>query len=220
MGLFKRKTNGNLSSVQMSSPEINLPRGPGLKLNGVSGEHPSSPLFMKVSDIATQYQPLNQDRLMDKDQLTKGPGSQPFETDEKMVERKLNESVDKGLVDSILEEGVKKPIHLGTTPATNLGDPSRPRQPQILEGNHRFAAALAIDPDMQVPVRKFSPTEDGNSDLLNARLFEKKSDYGGGSMEQEDREWDVKKGYRTSPYGPYTKKGEGFVGRRRRRSKP
>lgn len=200
--------SGNLSSVQMSGVTQAMAGQP---------QGPSSRYRMSAREIMEQYQPLNNDRRMDTDALRSGPGSRPFETDEDLMERKLNEAHEFDLPNSILDQGVKKPIHLGTTPRMNLGDPSQPKKPEILEGHHRLATALAIDPDMMLRVRQFHP-EGKHSDLDKARRWEGDNDYGGGLMEFENRQWDVKKGYRESLYGDYTKKGEGFIGRRRRRS--
>jgi hypothetical protein len=63
------------------------------------------------------------------------------------------------LYESIHDEGVKEPVELLFTnrqgdiwPAENLEAARRDRRPILVEGHHRAASAMDIDPTMEVPV--------------------------------------------------------------------
>ncbi len=63
------------------------------------------------------------------------------------------------LYESIHDEGVKEPVELlfanwqgDTWPAENLEAARRDRRPILVEGHHRAASAMDIDPTMEVPV--------------------------------------------------------------------
>jgi len=63
------------------------------------------------------------------------------------------------LYESIRDEGVKEPVELLFTnrqgdiwPAENLEAARRDRRPILVEGHHRAASAMDIDPTMEVPV--------------------------------------------------------------------
>jgi hypothetical protein len=60
-----------------------------------------------------------------------------------VMARKLRESKRNGIYDSIKEKGVQKPVPLGKAWGTG---------PKVLDGHHRIASAMAIDPKMLIPV--------------------------------------------------------------------
>lgn len=99
----------------------------------------------------------------------------PDDSGEKAVQRSLTEShnrrvspgqskslgVEEGktLYESVRDEGVKSPVELlftnrqgDTWPAENLEAARRDRRPILVEGHHRAASAMDIDPTMEVPV--------------------------------------------------------------------
>jgi ParB-like chromosome segregation protein Spo0J len=67
-----------------------------------------------------------------------------------MRERKLKESKERKLYDSIAESGVQKPVTLDTM-SFNEDDPSDFEE-VIRDGHHRVAAANDINPNMYIPV--------------------------------------------------------------------
>ena len=60
-----------------------------------------------------------------------------------VMARKVRQAKRKGLYDSIKEHGVQKPVEIG--PAYGPGI-------KVIDGHHRIASAMAIDPKMLVPV--------------------------------------------------------------------
>jgi hypothetical protein len=60
-----------------------------------------------------------------------------------LMARKVRQAKRKGLYDSIKEHGVQKPVQIG--PAYGPGI-------KVIDGHHRIASAMAIDPKMLVPV--------------------------------------------------------------------
>lgn len=61
-----------------------------------------------------------------------------------VMQRKSREAKKSGLYDSIKAEGVKEPVDIGR----GYGG----RQ-ELINGHHRVAAAMSIDPNMIIPVR-------------------------------------------------------------------
>ena len=67
------------------------------------------------------------------------------ESDEELWSRKAEEAGDYGLTDSILEEGVKKPVSLGfSTGSTG--------KREVVGGHHRLAVMREESPDEYIPV--------------------------------------------------------------------
>lgn len=68
---------------------------------------------------------------------------QDEEAFEQLMDKKLNESIDRGLYDDIARKGVKAPVQVIHHPTVGniLG-----------HGNHRFASQRDIDPDALMPV--------------------------------------------------------------------
>lgn len=62
-----------------------------------------------------------------------------------VMQRKGREAKKSGLYDSIKAEGVKEPVDIGNTLYTG--------KQQLINGHHRVAAAMGIDPNMLIPVR-------------------------------------------------------------------
>jgi len=76
-----------------------------------------------------------------------------------VVSETLGVEEGKTLYESVRDEGVKVPIELLFTnrqgdiwPAENLEAARRDRRPILVEGHHRAASAMDIDPTMEVPV--------------------------------------------------------------------
>ena len=96
----------------------------------------------------------------------------PDDSGEKAAQRSLTEShvrrirpgevfgeEGKTLYESVRDEGVQEPVELlftnlpgDTWPAENLEAARRDRRPILVEGHHRAASALDIDPTTEVPV--------------------------------------------------------------------
>jgi hypothetical protein len=94
-------------------------------------------MFMTPREIKTGYFP----NLPDKDEFYDADlGDYRTETDEELWDRKLNESIDYGLLDSVAKHGVEVPVSID------------PRTRQIRGGHHRIAAANHINPDQFIPV--------------------------------------------------------------------
>lgn len=131
-------------------------------------------MFMSANEIMAQYQPLDADRYGgDEEEHTtysSGGGEYPTarswqqhhtrrteggsklyirggepESDEQLWERKAEEADDYGLRGEIEEEGVRKPVTLGT----QFGDSGKP---QVVGGHHRIATMADIAPDELMPV--------------------------------------------------------------------
>ena len=62
-----------------------------------------------------------------------------------VMQRKRQEAKKSGLYDSIKAEGVKEPVEVGRRTYSN--------QQELINGHHRVAAAMSIDPKMIIPVR-------------------------------------------------------------------
>ena len=60
-----------------------------------------------------------------------------------VMARKVRQSKRSGLHNSIGYSGVQKPVELGKAWGTG---------PKVLDGHHRVASAMAIDPNMLIPV--------------------------------------------------------------------
>jgi hypothetical protein len=71
--------------------------------------------------------------------------SKAVETDEQLWERKSEEAWDRGLAQSIIDKGVKKPVSLGT----RIGESEKP---QIVGGHHRIAVMAEEAPNELMPV--------------------------------------------------------------------
>jgi hypothetical protein len=71
--------------------------------------------------------------------------------DDDVRHAKIREAEDSGLIDSVLDHGVLKPVNLGFVHPVRT-DIKTPKKLYILDGNHRIAAANEIDPSMYVPV--------------------------------------------------------------------
>lgn len=61
-----------------------------------------------------------------------------------VMARKVRQAKDSGLYNSIGYSGVQKPVQLGK----QFGQPGI----KVLDGHHRIASAMAIDPKMLIPV--------------------------------------------------------------------
>ena len=62
-----------------------------------------------------------------------------------VMQRKRRQAKKSGLYDSIKAEGVKEPVEIGDTLYTG--------EQQLINGHHRVAAAMSIDPNMLIPVK-------------------------------------------------------------------
>jgi tetrahydromethanopterin S-methyltransferase subunit H len=60
-----------------------------------------------------------------------------------VMARKVRQSKRKGLHESIEKEGVKTPVEIGQGYGPGV---------KVLDGHHRIASAMAIDPKMMIPV--------------------------------------------------------------------
>jgi hypothetical protein len=60
-----------------------------------------------------------------------------------LMARKVRESKKSGLYEDIKQNGVKKPVELGQGYGPGI---------KVLDGHHRVASAMSIDPNMLVPV--------------------------------------------------------------------
>jgi hypothetical protein len=107
-------------------------------------------MFMTPREIRSEYSTNFADR--------QDPFSGQRMSDTGMLKRKLTESKNSGLFDSVKEEGVKAPIGLGTmrddVPAIKQDFPTAPvsGKPMMTSGHHRLASALTSRPDDYVPV--------------------------------------------------------------------
>ncbi len=118
-----------------------------LPLDNLGPENKSAqlPMFMTPQEIHTHYQPTDGDRL----RYSLG-GEALRETHGEMMERKLDEAHHEGLTSSIKKHGVVDPIQLqASTQDWQVGSQGKY---QIMDGNHRLAAANAINPQGLVPV--------------------------------------------------------------------
>ena len=71
--------------------------------------------------------------------------------DDDIRHEKIEEAEDSGLMDSVRDHGVLKPVNLGfVNPVKENIKTSK--ELYILDGNHRIAAANEIDPNMHIPV--------------------------------------------------------------------
>ena len=129
-------------------------------------------MFMSANEIMAQYQPLDGDRYDSEEEATHSSGGGDYptardwrehrtqhttggsrlyirggvpETDEELWQRKADEADDYGLRSEIEEEGVQKPVSLGT----NIGSQGKP---QVVGGHHRIATMADLDPDELMPV--------------------------------------------------------------------
>lgn len=66
-----------------------------------------------------------------------------YDNETQMWDQKLSQSIDRGVADSVAQEGVREPVTVGM---------ERDGSVTMLDGHHRLATALAINPDMRVPV--------------------------------------------------------------------
>lgn len=89
-------------------------------------------LFMTPAEIMEEYHPNPADHM------NKPNGSK--ETVDELYERKLDESINNGLYDSVREHGVHIPISLNE------------HMMRIVGGHHRLAAMAHINPHQFVPV--------------------------------------------------------------------
>ena len=78
------------------------------------------------------------------------PRWDPLSKHQPMHDRKMQESKETPLYNSIAEQGVQKPITLDTM-SFNEDDPSDYEE-VIRDGHHRVAAANDINPNMYIPV--------------------------------------------------------------------
>jgi hypothetical protein len=62
-----------------------------------------------------------------------------------VMQRKRREAKKSGLLDSIREKGVQEPVEVGRRLYTGAQE--------LVNGHHRVAAAMAVDPNMIIPVR-------------------------------------------------------------------
>jgi hypothetical protein len=75
----------------------------------------------------------------------------------KQAEYNFNKENSSTLYDSIREEGVQFPVHLGS----QFGSSGKP---EVVGGHHRVAAALDIAPDQPIPVLHHNDLSDARSD--------------------------------------------------------
>ena len=73
-----------------------------------------------------------------------GGGLDYKKTAKTVMARKLRRAKQTGLYDSIKTEGVKQPVIVEHHPVSGK---------KVIEGHHRIASAMAINPNMLLPVR-------------------------------------------------------------------
>lgn len=148
-------------------------------------------MFMSAREIQAKYQPLDADRagLNGSNEHTtwsSGGGDNPTarswrghntrrttggsklymssgepETDEQLWERKAEEADDYGLASEIREEGVLKPVSLGS----QFGESGKP---QIVGGHHRIAVMAEEAPDELMPVLHYDSFHEARMQGQNA----------------------------------------------------
>lgn len=108
------------------------------------------PMYMTPQEIHTHYQPTDGDRIAVMKQTTHDNVYPVKETHREMMQRKLSEAHAGGITASIKKHGVVDPIQLqASTQDWQVGSQGKY---QIMDGNHRLAAANAINPQGLVPV--------------------------------------------------------------------
>lgn len=121
-------------------------------LNNLGPENPSAqlPMYMTPKEILTHFQPTDGDRINVTRQTTHDNVFQRKETHGEMMNRKLDEANRGGITKSIKKHGVVDPIQLQASEKQwNVGELGKY---QIMDGNHRLAAAHSLNPDGLVPV--------------------------------------------------------------------
>lgn len=73
------------------------------------------------------------------------------ETDSELLDRKYGAAVEEGLRDSIVEEGVKKPIDIVHGSSADMWEHDQPN-PFVANGHHRLAVALRDAPNRYIPL--------------------------------------------------------------------
>lgn len=133
------------------------------------------PMFMSANEIKADYQPLPGDKKMKRKPGSSGWGSESYtyEQDDALYARKANEAKHRGkgirsggpsLHQSIEQQGVQTPVHLGTeTPNKKYWfDSMSSDKPPVLGGHHRVAVMGEVAPDKLIPVMH-------HKDIMGAR---------------------------------------------------
>lgn len=138
-------------------------------LDNLGPENPSAqlPMFMTPREIHTHFQPTDGDRITVMRQTTHDNVWPSKETHGEMMNRKLDEARQGGLVASIKKHGVVDPIQVQASedhwPVGTQG------KYQIMDGNHRLAAAHALNPDGLVPVEHHNTSVEAHAVGLQRR---------------------------------------------------
>ena len=102
--------------------------------------HQQLAMFMTAKDLRKMHLSDVQSHIWNR-----GGGLDYKKTAKAVMSRKVRESKKSGLYDSIKEKGVQEPVVIGETYV--------PGRTDVIEGHHRIASQMSIDPKGLIPVR-------------------------------------------------------------------